>query len=152
MSERLRQTGRFIYLLALFQLAGGPLVIGVVMLVGKITAGWGCSEALLHQAAACPAASINAATEERSASSLFPAIFDLDFLFEAFSTTASSSPQKPAPAPKEKDAKGKLWMISDPGMRIRSMAPTPLIACLPAESDWLVTRSHSPPIPPPRAV
>jgi hypothetical protein len=34
MTERLRQTGRFIYLLALFQLVAGPLVIGGVMLVG----------------------------------------------------------------------------------------------------------------------
>jgi hypothetical protein len=142
MSDRIRQTGRLIYLLALFQLAGGPLVIGGVMLAAKLCSGW--------QQRALAATMLDVGAFRAEAEQVFEAGAP-HALIEGISAAAPSSDQKPAPPRKAKDAKGKLWTINELGTSMHVGADVPLIACLPSECSWLVTRSHPPPAPPPRA-
>lgn len=142
MYERLRQTGRLIYLLALFQLAGGPLVIGGVLLTGKL---WRLGPAA--EAGAMTAGAAACHPDE-------PAMLEagaLERLLLEMKARTPDDPQKPAPVPAAKEMNGKLWTIQDLGGPLRLAAAPPLIARLPAESVWLVARSHPPPAPPPRA-
>lgn len=134
--NRLRQTGRLIYLLALFQLAGGPLVICAVILVGKLASSQALNAMRQREG---PVTMISSEPVDQVVAHL------ADMGWEQ-----TSNRGQPAAPQKAKDGKGKIWAVRDAGAPVCLTARTPFMASLPWESEWLPRRSHPPPIPPPR--
>ena len=128
---------RLLYLLALFQLLGGPLVLGGLMMVMKLTAE---KEMTLSQSVV--------QTLERMAR--FEA--GADVLGE-WNGDDSLPPAKPEPKPRKvKDSKDKLWAVNDLG-RVLWAKLEPLKMAAMAWHDPVPRRlANAPPLPPPRAV
>lgn len=124
------------YLLALFQLAGGPLVICAVILAGKLASSQ-ASHAVWQREN--PVTAISGEPIDGMVARLADMAWD-----------RTSNQGQPAAPHKAKDGKGKIWAIRDAGEPPRLTSRSPFMASLPRESEWLPRRSHPPPIPPPR--
>jgi len=137
--EVLTRHARLLYLLALFQLLGGPLVLGGVMMVTSLmkeremTLSQSISQTLHHlEQGEVAGAGEWTWTEDHG---LLPPV----------------KPRPPQP-PKTKDGKGKLWVVND----LESFpwqASMLLKIHMQGWHDPVPLRlAHAPPIPPPRAV
>ncbi|MEN3941502.1 hypothetical protein WJU23_09435 [Prosthecobacter sp. SYSU 5D2] len=133
----LNRHARLLYLLALFQLLGGPIVLGGLMMVMKLTAE---KEMTLSQSVAH--------TLERMAH--FEAEADA---IRDWNEDDSLPPAKPEPKPrKAKDSKDKLWAVNDLGKVVWAKIE-PLKVTAMAWHDPVPRKlANAPPLPPPRAV
>jgi hypothetical protein len=133
----LTRHARLLYVLALFQLLGGPLVLGGLMMVMKLTAE---KEMTLSQSVV--------QTLERMAR--FEAEADV---LHNWNNDDSLPPTKPEPKPRKvKDAKDKLWAVNDLG-GVMWAKVEPLKMAVMAWQDPVPQRlANAPPLPPPRAV
>lgn len=127
---------RLLYLLALFQLLGGPLVLGGLMMVMKLTAE---KEMTLSQSVA--------QTLEQMAR--FDAKGDV---LRDWNDDDSLPPANPEPKPRKvKDSKDKLWAVNDLGKVVWAKLE-PMKMAVTAWHDPVPRRlANAPPLPPPRA-
>lgn len=136
----LKRHARLLYLLALFQLLGGPLVLGGLMMVSK----------LMSERQMTLAQSVSAT------------LHHMDGLQDTLAGGAEEwswtqdhgllPPAKPqAPQPRKlKDGKEKLWVLNDLA-RFSWAYPGPLQTWMRGWHDPVPPRlAHAPPIPPPR--
>lgn len=131
----LTRHARLLYLLALFQLLGGPLVLGGLMMVMKLTAQ---EEVTLSQSVV--------QTLERMAR-----LEAGDDVLVEWHGDEALPPVKPEPTPRKvKDSKDKLWAVNDLG-RVVWGKLEPLKMAAMAWHDPVPRRlANAPPLPPPR--
>ncbi|MES2734786.1 MAG: hypothetical protein V4672_00615 [Verrucomicrobiota bacterium] len=129
---------RLLYLLALFQLLGGPLVLGGLMMVTRLMAD---REMTLAQSVSMTLENLEGEAAIGAGEWTWSAEGGL---------LPPAKPQGPAPA-KLKDSKGKLWALNDFGQSGWNRPP-PLKIPTGAWHDPVPhRRAQAPPLPPPRA-
>ena len=136
---RLAQHARLLYLLALFQLVGGPLVLCAVVLFSsvamekQVTLGEKIEWAL------------------QSAQTMQSAATEGDHLDVLADDGMPPKPKAPTPS-KTKEGKGKLFGL-DEWFVTKLWQPTRTRLAVAKRGDGgVVTRANAPPIPPPRVV
>lgn len=128
---------RLLYLLALFQLLGGPLVLGGLMMVTRLMAD---REMTLSQSVSCTL---------RHLDPCHAIVNGEHCLAEADGLLPPSKPALP-PLEKTKDGKGKLWAVSDLGRFIWHPALSLNIPGAGEHDPDPRKLAQAPPIPPPR--
>lgn len=137
----LSRNARLLYLLALFQLAGGPLVLGGLLLVSR----------LMQEKEMSLADSIRLSVGSLQRQR---ADFSADTPFHEMEVAADLPPAEPrAPSPfKPKECKDKSWTCHDLRLPVWSL-PCLLTTELPHRHDPVPPRlAQAPPLPPPRWV
>ncbi len=150
--SRLKKISRWIYLLALFQLAGGPLALGIAVLFGKVTVR-SVSVAFVR----CPAADSGGMTEARQAwddleavlLSALPGSESRHLQIPSHGQQPHNNPKSPLPG---KDA-GKLALaLDDPPPGMTAPPPARRLPCGDWHSPWFSALATGPPGPPPRGL
>lgn len=138
----LTRHARLLYLLALFQLLGGPLVLGGLMMVKRLMTR---EELTLSQSVSL---TLERMDREPGAMMAFDAGTSAVWQEGRGSLLPAS---KPVPVPKKlKEAKDKLWLVNDL-TRFLWQTPSRELTGHKGWHDPVPTRlAHAPPIPPPR--
>lgn len=129
---------RVLYLLALLQLLGGPLVLGGMMLVSKVTADAGEQHFVALE------------LSEAGASEAWSADTSAEWTWSEQQGLLPPKCPKLPESGKANDGKGKLWVFEDlAGAGWRDPGRT--LTGTPPSRDRVPWRlAHEPPIPPPR--
>jgi hypothetical protein len=133
----LTRHARLLYVLALFQLLGGPLVLGGLMMVTRLM---GDREMTLSQSVSMTLGHLHASINSEA---------DAQAWTDGTDVLPPAKPESPRPR-KLKDGKDKIWLVSDflPFVRL---CPGPLKTCMGDWHDPVPRRlANAPPLPPPR--
>ena len=133
---RLSLNTRKLYLLALFQLVGGPLVLLAVLLFGKLSVKQVTEHGFL--------AGITQTAESQEWKSAMQ-----DLLQEAAGLPSDQKDKLPV---KVKDAKQKIFAIELDRPTAIVLLETPPATPWSLSDSIVIARAHAPPIPPPRGV